>query len=110
MRHSWVSVSALCVVFGCGLMAGCAPTVGDTCETDAACGTGLFCDLSTPDGYCTVSPCRTGECPEEAVCVDFGGEASYCMRRCDDGQGCRDGLTCREDLGEVAFCGVAATP
>lgn len=110
MRHSWTSALVLCVMLGCGLLAGCAPTVGDTCETDAACGTGLFCDLSTPDGYCTVSPCRAGECPEEAVCVDFGGEASYCMRRCDDGQGCRDGLTCREDLGDVAFCGVAAAP
>ncbi len=86
--------------------AGCGPAVGDACETDAACGAGLFCDFSTPGGYCTMSPCRVGECPEEAECIDFGGEAKFCMRKCDDGQGCRDGLSCRTDVGPVAFCGV----
>jgi hypothetical protein len=89
------------------LAAACAPTVGDACTTNANCGSGLFCDLSTKGGYCTSSPCRDGECPEEATCVDFGAESSFCMRRCDDGQGCRDGLECRSDLGEIAFCGVA---
>ena len=77
------------------LMCACGPTVGDACENSAACGTGLMCDLSTTaDGYCTRSPCRAGECPEEAVCVDFGTEASWCMRRCDGGEGCREGLSC----------------
>ncbi|MCO4762142.1 MAG: hypothetical protein KC502_11595 [Myxococcales bacterium] len=72
----------------------CSPTVGDACETSAACGSGLICDLATPGGYCTRTPCRAGECPGESICVDFGTEASWCMRRCDDGQGCRDGLAC----------------
>ncbi len=88
-------------------LVGCAPTVGDACTTNANCGSGLFCDLSTEGGYCTSSPCRAGECPEEATCVDFGAESTFCMRRCDDGQGCRDGLVCRTDVGDVAFCGVA---
>ena len=83
----WVlALSSLCL--------GCSPTVGDACETSTACGTGLICDLATPGGYCTRSPCRAGECPAESVCVDFGAEASWCMRRCDGGEGCREGLAC----------------
>lgn len=95
------------LVLAAALAAGCAPTVGDACETNTNCGTALFCDLSVPDGYCTASPCRQGECPEESVCVDFGAEASFCMRRCDGDQGCREGLSCRKDVGDTAFCGVA---
>lgn len=87
-------VAVMLVVAAFGGVAGCSPTVGDACETSTACGTGLICDLATPGGYCTRSPCRAGECPEEAVCVDFGAEASWCMRRCGGGEGCRDGLAC----------------
>lgn len=96
-------------------MTACAPTVGDTCTTNSECGSELTCDLATPEGYCTVTPCRPGECPPEAACVDFGAEATYCMRVCrDPDEGCRDGLTCRTDLTEAnpdlggkGFCGVA---
>jgi hypothetical protein len=107
MRTSRIAAIASSWIVAVAALTGCAPTVGDSCATDAACGASLFCDLATPGGYCTVSPCRVGECPEEAVCVDFGTEASYCMRRCDDGQGCREGLSCRTDVGDIAFCGVA---
>ena len=86
---------------------GCAPTIGDACERHTDCGAGVMCDQATPGGYCTISPCRTGDCPEEAACVDFQSEQTFCMRRCDQGQGCREGLTCRKDIGEVAFCGIA---
>jgi hypothetical protein len=90
-----------------GGLPACAPTVGDACERKADCGTGLFCDLATPGGYCTQSPCREDECPPEAVCVDFGDESSWCMRKCGDGEGCREGLVCRKDVGSAPFCGVA---
>ncbi len=95
--------------------AACGPTVGDACETSAACGTGLVCDLATPGGYCTRTPCRAGECPDESVCVDFGAEASWCMRRCDGGEGCRDGLSCvspetAECLDDVSGCKFCAVP
>ena len=108
-----LAVACLLVVAGCG------KTVGDTCANNTACGAGLICDLSVPEGYCTRSPCRKGECPAESVCVDFGAEASWCMRRCDQGQGCRAGIscldsssedvsaTCLDDVGTCAFCGVA---
>ncbi len=91
------------------LTGACGPTIGDTCETSSECGTGSICDEATPGGYCTMTPCRPGECPAEAVCVDFGTERTWCMRRCDDGQGCREDLTCRDDVGDVPFCGVAPT-
>lgn len=99
------------------MAAACAPVVGDPCQTDAECGTSLVCDsVTTAEGYCTRSPCRAGECPVEAVCVDFGSESTWCMRSCSDGQECREGLTCRTDAkvldpaaaGDTpAFCGVA---
>ncbi len=92
------------VLLSCGA---CGPTIGDACETSSECGTGAICDEATEGGYCTMTPCRPGECPAEAVCVDFGTERTWCMRRCDDGQGCREGLTCRDDIGEVPFCGIS---
>lgn len=80
----------------------CTPAVGDPCTTSSQCssssGASLFCDLATPDGYCTLSPCTKNACPEEATCVDFGTEASFCMRTCSPDDECRDGLTCRSAL------------
>ena len=101
---SWVVPMALLMLPL--LLSGCSPTVGDACETSTACGTGLICDLSMAGGYCTRSPCRAGECPAESVCVDFGAEASWCMRRCDGGQGCRSGLSCldAETIGGETTC------
>lgn len=99
------------------LLNACGRQVGDACTTNTACGAGLICDLSVADGYCTMTPCRAGECPEGAVCVDFGTEASWCMRRCDQEDTCRDGLacisptqlpgsTCLDPLASCQFCGV----
>jgi hypothetical protein len=103
VAHAAVALCALSLL-------ACSPTVGDRCDRDLDCGTTLSCDRATPGGYCTRTPCRPGECPPEATCVDFGAERTYCMRKCGSGQGCRSGLTCREDLideGFQAFCGIA---
>lgn len=82
----------------------CSPTVGDKCTTDSKCGTSLSCDLATPEGYCTKTPCRAGECPAEGTCVDFGAEKTFCMRTCDPDNECRSGLACRP----AALCGPEA--
>lgn len=108
MQHLRPALLWLAGLLVCVGGAGCGPAIGDACTVDADCGQGAICDEATQGGYCTITPCREGECPEEAVCVDFGVERTWCMRRCDDGQGCREELTCRKDVGEVAFCGVAA--
>ncbi len=75
----------------------CTPVVGDQCTTDQQCGTttGLICDLATQNGYCTKTPCRPGECPPEATCVDFGNSQTYCMYICTKTGDCRSGLVCR---------------
>lgn len=123
------TTSNLLRLFGLLMLLGlgaCQSVVGDTCTTTTQCGTGLVCDTTTKDGYCTKTPCRKGECPAEATCVEFpsldfagvtySSEATFCMRTCTGtGTGdCRSGLTCRHDLiGKShdlegkAFCGVA---
>ena len=86
----------------------CTPVVGDKCTTDRECGatTGLICDLATAEGYCTKSPCRPGECPPEATCVDFGHGQTYCMYTCAETGDCRDGLVCRG----VTSCPLSTDP
>jgi hypothetical protein len=84
-------------------LAGCGATVGDKCTIDANCGTTLKCQIvpNSDQGYCTRSPCRAGDCPAEARCVDFGAEKTYCMRTCDDDNECPTGLRCADP---VAAC------
>ncbi len=82
------------------MSAGCAPLVGDTCATDVECDTqnGESCDLSVPNGYCTLLGCNPGDCGEESVCILFEDETSACMLYCDDASGCREEHVCRTDI------------
>ena len=82
----------------------CSPEIGDSCVTGQECGTGAYCDTSAPDGYCIISPCERGGCPEEAVCVEFDGDITACMLRCDANGDCRDDYVCRSEPGPVNFC------
>jgi len=72
----------------------CAAQIGDSCTTNSDCGTGRICDRSQPDGYCTLASCDRAECPDEAVCVDFGDQSRYCMQKCGAFAFCRDGYVC----------------
>lgn len=85
-------------------VAGCAAQVGDECESSVDCGRALDCDLSQPGGYCTVSPCTVNGCPEEAACITFPDDTTWCMARCESGDDCRDGYTCVQNYGDVGFC------
>lgn len=89
------------------LMTGCSPEVGDSCLTATECGTAGICDTSSPDGYCTITPCSPNSCPQEAVCVEFENSETYCMRRCESNGDCRSGYACRDDIGPVKFCYIA---
>jgi len=57
-----------------GLLApACGKKVGDSCATNIDCaqdGTRI-CDLSQPDGYCTVDGCDDSSCPSDSICVRF---------------------------------------
>jgi hypothetical protein len=91
-------------------LAACSPEIGDSCVTGQECGTGAFCDTTAPQGYCTISPCEAGLCPDESVCIEFDGEVTACMLRCNAPEDCRSGYACRDDKGPVNFCYIAAPP
>jgi hypothetical protein len=91
------------------LFAGCAPEIGDACETSTDCSQGgeRLCDVAQKNGYCTVFDCEAGKCPEEATCVVFDNactnvsgtspsQRSFCMLTCEDDSDCRteDGYAC----------------
>lgn len=76
---------------------GCAPAIGDECETALDCSQSgsRICDRTQPAGYCTIQGCERGTCPEDSVCVKFrpGLErlsATYCMATCETTSDCRD--------------------
>lgn len=102
MTRQFVSRVLLLAMLILGAAAACTPAVGDPCTSSTQCssssGASLYCDLATPEGYCTKSPCTKNSCPEEATCVDFGTEASFCMRSCSPDDECREGLACRSAL------------
>lgn len=75
----------------------CGRQVGDDCNTNSDCGTNWICDTSQPGGYCTLSPCTPDSCPDEAVCVVFAPDVTWCMRRCDAKNPCRTNYVCVQD-------------
>ena len=76
----------------------CTTQVGDTCQSNAECNTqdGAICDVSVPDGYCTVAQCVPNGCPDSSVCVRFDEETSYCMQVCLTSEECRTEHSCRD--------------
>ena len=90
------ALTTLLLVFAAGLpVVGCAPAVGDTCATSVECGNeGEICDVTVPEGYCTIPDCALGTCPDNSICVRFDDETSYCMASCEAAEDCRDDLAC----------------
>jgi len=83
---------------------GCGKEIGDECLSDSECGTSRTCDKASLGGYCTVTPCSEGTCPEGAVCVTFASQDTYCMAACDDDSDCRDGYSCKQDTEVSPYC------
>jgi len=76
---------------------GCAPAIGDECETALDCSSqgSRQCDRTQPGGYCTILGCERGTCPEESICVKFRPSlervaVTYCMATCEQDGDCRD--------------------
>ncbi|QED26269.1 hypothetical protein FRD01_03155 [Microvenator marinus] len=83
---------------------GCAPQIGDECETNVECPSGAICDNTVYEGYCTLPDCERDSCPDDSVCVRFDAEQTFCMKYCEASSDCRDGYACRSDIGEKSFC------
>jgi hypothetical protein len=84
--------------------AGCAPRIGDSCETSAECPGGAICDVTAPGGYCTLDGCDAESCPDGTVCIEFDSQNSFCLEYCEDTSECRKGYVCRTDIGSAGFC------
>ncbi|MBK8171461.1 MAG: hypothetical protein IPK60_14100 [Sandaracinaceae bacterium] len=109
---------------------GCSPQIGDDCTSSIRCDLNntRICDLSLPEGYCTIANCEATSCPQdESLCIEFFSEEprraqSYCMARCEVDSDCRDDVGYRclsaSDLDavsldeDVKFCALprATTP
>lgn len=85
----------LCVLATSLALGACAPAIGDECSGDSQCPSGAMCDKTVKKGYCTIRDCDKGTCPEDAVCIEFDDENTYCMQSCGSSEDCRDGYTCR---------------
>lgn len=108
------------------LSMGCLPKVGDHCTTSLDCSqTGQrICDVSQPNGYCTVFNCEPDTCPDSAACVAFNNnidpacgtqddgqwprfERTFCVKPCSSNSDCREGegFECvrPEDRGGIAI-------
>lgn len=113
-RHSWLSFGALLFLS----LAGCAPAIGDECQTSADCSQSgeRLCDVTQRGGYCTVFNCEPGSCPDDSVCIAFAAEESavpecqdannlsrfhrsFCLASCGSDDDCRGGYAC-VDLGK----------
>jgi len=88
---------AIVLFFAAASAVGCAPAIGDECETALDCSSqgSRQCDRTQPGGYCTIVGCERGTCPEDSVCVKFrpGLEriaATYCMASCEQDDDCRN--------------------
>jgi len=107
----------LTVVLLLGL-AGCKPEIGDDCSVSTDCSSSgdRLCDTTQPRGYCTISGCTAGSCPDEAICVAYRTSISaapacydpqdmarlqqtYCMRKCKKKSDCRGAYDC-VDVGD----------
>ncbi len=82
---------------------GCAPAVGDDCETSIDCSVNgeRVCDTAQPNGYCSVLGCDPDTCPDSALCVEWRFDPrrtalAWCMKRCESDSDCRtgDGYRC----------------
>jgi len=109
MKHfAHLRTSSILVCFVL-MIASCTPTVGDACVVDSDCGTGLLCDGSLPDGYCTRPGCDTEGCPNTGLCVTFDADTSYCMKPCQEALDCRPEYECVGEFGPHPFCAVAGS-
>ena len=65
---------------------GCPKQIGDSCATNVECSPlgNRFCDLSSPNGYCTIEGCDSSSCPDSnSVCIRFFSLKVNSSQSCD---------------------------
>lgn len=95
--RSFFRLAALVAFVLAAILTGCAPSIGDECESRGDCPSDAICDVTISGGYCTVPNCELGGCPEDSVCVIFDQNTRFCMAICEDASECRNGHDCRQD-------------
>jgi hypothetical protein len=99
------AVLAVAAVAAAQVLAGCGHNIGDNCTANVDCDpTGTrFCDVSAPNGYCTIEGCDFNTCPDEAVCIRFFTQVKD--EPCTVGQpGCRADELCVCDMTVSGKC------
>jgi hypothetical protein len=78
------------------LSVACGRKIGDSCKSSIDCSqeSERLCDISQPDGYCTVEGCDEQSCPDSAVCIRFFPRL-FLTRKC--GAGCSAEEICVDD-------------
>jgi hypothetical protein len=91
----------------------CTRQIGDSCKTNLDCNVtipGAFCDLASPQGYCTIEGCDATSCPDGATCIRF-----FSLQRangtCDASRPCRIGerCLCDDEACSKAYCASEAS-
>jgi hypothetical protein len=92
-------------------LSACGKKIGDSCQIPSDCSSDAdrICDLSAPDGYCTIAGCDFATCPSEAVCVRFypgADDSSPCGAQtdCAFDEICTVGNRCAQRSSEIRFC------
>ena len=73
-------------------LAACTPNIGDECSNSLDCSQGgdRLCDITQPNGYCTIYNCEPDTCPEgDGVCVAFDFQLDPVCRAHDDARWAR---------------------
>src|SRR5882672_9534158 len=96
------------------LAAACGHKIGDECTLNADCASdgSRICDTFTlHGGYCTISGCDFGTCPDEAICVRFNPaleDATSCANlgqvECGSDEICNLERKCAPRSLELRFC------
>src|SRR5437868_465721 len=85
--------------------------LGDSCNGDAQCGSGLLCNplsISFPNGFCTVD-CSSSSCAS-GICTTLSTGTDICSPGCGANTDCRQGYVCCPALGSVCAPAGACTP
>ncbi len=104
--RSFVSrIPAVVIVIAvAAMLTGCEPQIGDACSDASDCPSGAICDRTVDQGFCTIEDCSPGDCPSEAVCIEYARHEAFCMRSCSDDDDCRRDHLCIDDEHDQSYC------